>query len=151
MYSFSVEFGDAVDNYHPTPARYPKIEREIHAAILAFVRQIAIWRGLMPSTTSPPPPTTTSSPFCFIATAAFGSVDDPDVQFLREWRDTLRMHPLFGNAMRNLESLYYRISPRIARYLRRHEVARRLVRQQLLVPLVATLRRLFPKIDRHAK
>jgi len=146
MYAFSLEFGDVTEGFQPTVAQFPKVEREVHAALLAFTSYIAVWRGLLPAVATPAP---SSDKICFIATAAFGSADHPDVRFLRRWRDTLKKQPSTRPFMLRFEAFYYRISPSIARYLDKHNIARQLVRVGMLSPLVAALRRLFPKINRH--
>jgi murein tripeptide amidase MpaA len=147
MYAFSVEFGDASEGFQPTPAQYPKVEREVHAALLAFVRYVGIWQGLVPSVVAPSSP---SSKICFIATAAFGSADHPDVRFLRSWRDALKERRSTRNAIRLLEAAYSQVSPSIAQYLSEHEQARRVVRMYLLTPLISMLRRLFGGIAHNA-
>jgi len=66
---------------------------------------------------------------CFIATAAFGSPMEPQVRFLREFRDRFLMSNRPGRAFLNL---YYRFSPPLARFIAGHEGLRLTVRWTLL-------------------
>ena len=69
---------------------------------------------------------------CFIATAAYGSQMEPQVQLLREFRDRVLAGTRLGQAF---ISLYYEKSPPLARYIAEHDHLRLLVRWALL-PLV---------------
>jgi len=70
---------------------------------------------------------------CFIATAAFGSPMAPEIHALRALRDN---HLQANAAGRTFVELYYRHSPPLAAFLRRHEGLRAAVRVGLM-PLVA--------------
>jgi carboxypeptidase T len=46
IHSFAIEFGDCDDDFQPDPVtKYPRIEREVHAALIALLEYIAIWSG----------------------------------------------------------------------------------------------------------
>ncbi len=75
---------------------------------------------------------------CFIATAAYGSYLDPHVEILRHFRDEVLLNSDLGRAF---VKLYYKHSPPIAEFIRRHELLRLLVRLAL-TPLIAVVR--FP-------
>lgn len=62
-----------------------------------------------------------SQGFCFIATAAYGSYDEPQVRTLRRFRDEVLLTSSWGAA---LVDRYYELSPPVADYLRRHAPAR---------------------------
>lgn len=66
---------------------------------------------------------------CFIATAAYGSLMEPQVKILRDFRDRF----LFDNAAgRSLVRLYYKYSPPIANFIAKHDSLRAMVRISLL-------------------
>jgi len=67
---------------------------------------------------------------CFIATAAFGSYLQPDVQILRDFRDEYLLTNTLGSMF--VES-YYKYSPPIASYIREHDSLRSIIRWGLTV------------------
>jgi uncharacterized repeat protein (TIGR01451 family) len=69
---------------------------------------------------------------CFIATAAYGTAMETDVRYLRAFRD---QHLLTNTSGQWFVKMYYRYSPPVADYLRKHESMRSLTRT-LLQPLV---------------
>ncbi len=66
---------------------------------------------------------------CFIATAAYGSIMEPQVQLLRDFRDRFLSVNRAGRAFLNF---YYENSPPIAQYIANHDLLRLLVRFCLL-------------------
>jgi len=69
---------------------------------------------------------------CFIATAAYGSYLDPEVQVLRDFRD----RRLLTNAVgRKFVEFYYSTSPPIAGFIARHE-SMRVITRVVLTPVV---------------
>jgi uncharacterized repeat protein (TIGR01451 family) len=72
---------------------------------------------------------------CFIATAAYGSMLEPRVVALRQFRDQYLERTGLGRAFIRL---YYRHSPPVAAVIAEHEWLRLLVRM-LLTPLVLTI------------
>tara|TARA_Y100001936_G_scaffold250989_1_gene305394 strand:+ start:6 stop:1250 length:1245 start_codon:yes stop_codon:yes gene_type:complete len=76
---------------------------------------------------------------CLIATAAFGSEMAPQVQFLREIRDTTVMNTQSGMAfMTEFNQFYYSFSPYVADYQRENPVFKEAVKLTL-TPLLTSL------------
>jgi len=76
---------------------------------------------------------------CLIATAAFGSELDPQVQFLRELRDNTVLQTESGSAfMTGFNQFYYSFSPAIADYERENPVFKEAVKLTL-TPLLTSL------------
>ncbi len=69
---------------------------------------------------------------CFIATAAFGSPLEPQVEALRDMRDRFLLTNTLGKAF---VTSYYRYSPPVAEFISSHETVKTLVRW-CLMPLV---------------
>lgn len=77
---------------------------------------------------------------CFIATAAYGSYLDPNVQVLRDFRDRYLITNPFGKAF---VMFYYKVSPHFADYIREHETLRSITRFTL-TPIVYGIK--YPQI-----
>ena len=65
---------------------------------------------------------------CFIATAAYGDIDAPEVEQLRRFRDRSLLTNPFG---RSFVRMYYRVSPPIARLIARRPSLRMATRRLL--------------------
>jgi len=74
-----------------------------------------------------------SSGGCFIATAAFGSLMEPHVKILRDFRDRHLLNSAFGEM---IVSLYYKYSPPVAHFIEKHQTVKAVVRIWLM-PLIA--------------
>ncbi|MEG4866461.1 MULTISPECIES: CFI-box-CTERM domain-containing protein [unclassified Microcoleus] len=69
-----------------------------------------------------------SSSSCFIATAAYSTSTHPDIDTFRNFRDKKLLTNPVG---KGLVSLYYKISPSIANYVKKQPVIKSFLRQQL--------------------
>jgi hypothetical protein len=69
---------------------------------------------------------------CFIATAAYGSLVEPHVKILRNFRDRFLITNIAGKSFVNL---YYKYSPPLADFIAKHDNLRMIVRMTLF-PLV---------------
>ncbi len=75
-------------------------------------------------------------PWCFIATAAYGTDTAKEIDILREFRDTVMLPNGLGA---RFVSFYYRTSPPIADFISQHEVLRTAVRMGFIDPSVKIL------------
>jgi hypothetical protein len=66
---------------------------------------------------------------CFIATAAYGSLMEPHVKVLRDFRDRILLHNSTG---KGFIRLYYIYSPPIADFIAKHDRLKAMVRLSLL-------------------
>lgn len=79
---------------------------------------------------------------CFIATAAYGNYNAPEVLFLSRFRDESLSRTIPGRAV---ISLYYFASPPIALFISRSNLLRAVIRKLLLQPMIAILKQLRQK------
>ena len=69
---------------------------------------------------------------CFIATAAYGSIMEPHVKILRDFRDRFLITNIAGKSFVNF---YYKYSPPLASFIAKHDNLRMIVRMTLF-PIV---------------
>ncbi len=74
---------------------------------------------------------------CFIASAAYGTENHPDVILLRNYRDVVLLRSKAG---RSLIALYYMVSPPIAEFIEASEVLCKLVRKIVIKPVVCVVK-----------
>jgi hypothetical protein len=89
---------------------------------------------------------------CFIATAAYGSELEPEVQVLREFRDdVLRQTRSGADFFEEYWSHYYQLSPVIVEMMHENPEVREMVRWSLVAPIVGFLRmaKAFPRTSTH--
>ena len=70
---------------------------------------------------------------CFIATAVYGSPDAPEVELLREFRDTWLLKYSLGKVF---VKIYYFISPRIAKTISTNTKLRNIIKKIIVIPLL---------------
>ena len=75
---------------------------------------------------------------CFIATACCGSADCSQVIELKRFRDDVLLNTRLG---RTLVTLYYRLSPPVARLLQRSRLMRRFIKWALIDPVTKIVTR----------
>lgn len=97
---------------------------------------IGAYEFLYSGSAAPPSDGSGSGSGCFIATAAWGSAMQPQVRFLRAFRDQFLLNNLPGQYFINL---YYQYSPPLAAWLRQHNTLRTWVRTSLM-PLIGMSR-----------
>ncbi len=129
--------------------QFPKIEREIHAAVWSFLTQVAA-APVVPAGAPPPPapaPSSTTTPppkkSCLVATTLYRDAGHPSVVFLRDVRD--RQLPATGAGRRfaaRLNAAYDRAAPPLADWFTAHPRTAVLARALVLAPFVAVLRSL---------
>jgi hypothetical protein len=91
-----------------------------------FVLDEARRAGALPGSTPP------RSKACFIATAACGSANAPDVALLRRYRDEVLAQSRWGSL---LVDVYHMLSPPLARLIARSPMAQALVRRAVVRPM----------------
>jgi hypothetical protein len=138
--AFTIECGSDLDGeneWHPPyGTKFPKIEREVHTALFALLEG-AVTRS--PAPTAPP---AASSGTCFVLATLGLSAFHPDVVMLREMRDAaVAKRGARGACARAAVRLYRGVGPYAAAYVRRHEKARWVLRNLLLMPLISSLTR----------
>ena len=77
--------------------------------------------------------TSPGGPGCFIATATYGTPAAEEINILREFRDVVLLNNPVGS---EFVALYYRLSPALADLIAGNELARTLVRDLIVNPVV---------------
>lgn len=137
IYAFTMECGtlaDGENGFHPSyTQKFPKIEREVHSALFAFLSYAA--------SVAVAARRSSSSSLCLIATAAFESELHPKVLYLRGLRDNvIKSTDLGRRFMQRVDRIYYSFSPQVATYLRVHPRSRRYARKAVVAPFVRCVR-----------
>ncbi len=129
-----VPLGDYVFTIHATSGQLTEdLSIKVHVDTCRGPAAASITSG---TTTATSPP---SQPKCLIATATYGSELAPEVQLLRNFRDTKILKTKAGSAfMVAFNAWYYSFSPYVAGYLSTHWVERT-VMKGVLYPLIGML------------
>jgi hypothetical protein len=81
---------------------------------------------------------------CFIATAAMDSELHPYVQSLRDFRDQILLNSRYKGTFENLLEKYYRLSPPVARLMKKNQWLKLVLRYILVYPIVFTIKLVLP-------
>jgi hypothetical protein len=122
--------------------QYPKIEREIHAAVWSFLTQIAATPVTGPITPPPPMVATTLPPKkgCLVATTLYRDPGHPSVVFLRDVRDRQLLATGVGRRFAaRLTAGYDLAAPPLAGWFARHPAVARITRVAVVTPFVRAL------------
>ena len=76
---------------------------------------------------------------CFIATAAYGTPYAVELQILRVFRDDHLLKNSFGRLFVNV---YYQVSPAVASFIEKHEIAKSLTKAILIKPILLIIKNL---------
>lgn len=151
IYAFTIEcglHGDGEGGYHPSTAMFPKIEREVHAAVFAMLKLAAnntVSAHPAPAVPTVPVPSTapsssvgsdsgTSCPFSIVS---IGTLLGPYLTSIRHLRDQVLRQSAFGRRVARAADFVYRAaSPSVVPALRASAVARALVRSFIVAPIM---------------
>ena len=145
---FAVEFGFSEDNFQPDPTKpggFLKIEREIHAVMISFVRYIAVQHKFVAGSFASTNPGTTGASIGNVLTTSgsrcfFTAADDglghsrPYLEAIRRWRDAMMAGARTRPLMRAIDRAYRAWSAITIEPIRNHAWARLIVRKVLLKP-----------------
>lgn len=84
---------------------------------------------------------------CFIATAAMDSELHPYVQSLRDFRDNILLESRYKSTFENLLDKYYRLSPPIARIMKKNRLIKLTLKYILVYPIVFGIKLILPIIN----
>lgn len=149
IHAFAGEFGFKTDGHQPhatNPDGFPKIEREIHAAMISFVRYIAVQHNFVAGSFASTNPGTTGASIgnaltaggdrCFFTSAVDDLAQDgPYLEATRRWRDAMMAGARTRPLMRIVDRAYRASSAFAAGPIRSQAWARLLVRECLLKPV----------------
>ena len=150
IHAFAIEFGldKDGDTFWPDPTKpdgFPKIEREIHAVMISFVRYIAVQHKFVAGSFASTTPGTAGANVASALTAAgqrcffTSAVEDdsrygPYLDVIRGWRDVMMAGARTRPLMRAIDWVYRASSAIMSGPLRNHPWARFLVREGLIRP-----------------
>lgn len=154
VFSYTLECGHLTDGgFQPHATReYPKIEREVGAALARFLDYAATWRAPVPVVPPPAPPPPIQPPpqapppgvsdsTCMLLAVALGSRFLDGAMFLRELRKVeLTSTPLARRFLQVVTFFYDRVSARVAAAARANRFLRWGLRYGFLAPVIAATR-----------
>jgi hypothetical protein len=93
--------------------------------------------------TPPPPPLVTGPCFIITATGNPHSIMNPQIQYLREYRDGVILQSKFSSTFKRLEDVYYKLSSSFAMKMRKSPVIRKLVSFFVVFPFIGLVKGLL--------
>ena len=120
--------------YTGDSAKFPVYSIDIKLTAIKVVKDYLLYSDYLDDSFKIKP----KSSQCFIATAAYGNYEAPEVLVLRQFRDEKLLKTLSGRAF---VKLYYSVSPFFATIISKSELLKKSVRQYFLEPIVNKLQR----------
>ncbi|HSK17673.1 MAG TPA: M14 family zinc carboxypeptidase [Longimicrobiales bacterium] len=152
IYAFALECGsdkDGEGGFHPSTRIYPKIEREVHAAVFALLEiaanaaRRATPAPATPATPAPstgPPRTSGDDTSCPFTVVSLGTLLEPYLARIRHLRDEVLPHAAFGRIVARAASRVYRaFGPPIVPLLRASRAARLIARTLIVAPVMLAI------------
>jgi len=141
--AYTLEAGSSGEGgHHPDfTTQYPKIEKEIHAAILALLTYVSTWVAPPASGSSGPSNPSSRGGRCCLFSVLAGPLFAPSLRLLYELRDIRFRESARGRRFIGFVVRIYNVaSPPAAAFFRRHDRLRKAVARYVFAPAVAFLR-----------
>jgi hypothetical protein len=141
--AFTLECGSSAEgSHHPDfTTQYPKIEKEVHAAILSMLTYVSTWVAPAATTSTGTTTPASRSGRCCLFSILAGTVMQPALMFLYDLRNIRFRESARGRRFIDfVQRVYNVVSPPAAGFFVRHDRLRKLAGRCLFGPAVAMLR-----------